>query len=85
MSRLQSLEEFKRVHDIASLEILDAFFDRTMQGGSLFIVQVVATPSENVVDRDKLDLLSLRQIRRLVEHEPALSDARLQWFYHRLG
>jgi hypothetical protein len=84
MSRLQSLEEFKRVHDIASLEILDAFFNRAMQGGSLFIVQVVATASENVVDRDELDLLSLGQVRGLVEHEPALSDARLQWFHRRL-
>jgi hypothetical protein len=35
----------ERDHDIASLESLDAFLDRTMQGGSFLIVQVIATAS----------------------------------------
>jgi hypothetical protein len=83
MSRLQLLEEFEGVHNLASLEVLDAFLDRTMQGHPFLIVQVVATASENVVDGNEHDLLTLRQVSRLVENEPAFSDARLQWFHRR--
>ncbi len=46
-----------------------------MERGPLRAVEVIATAREHLVERHELHEVALWTVRRLVEHEPTVSDA----------
>ena len=47
-----------------------------MQSSALFVVEVVTTARENLIERYELDDLAIRKIGRLVQDEAAIFDVR---------
>ena len=69
--RAEPRHELERIHVVAAFDVGESIFDRLEQSCSLLGI-------DRVVDRQELDFRSLRQLRRLVEHESAVFDDRLQ-------
>ncbi len=61
-----------RVDGLARLHLTDALTKRFVQSCSLFVVEVVATACEHLIEGHKVDDLTLGAIGRLVEYEASV-------------
>ena len=78
----QSSDELESIHGVAVLEVLDARFDGAVQGGPLFVIEVVAATSEHLINGHQLDDLAFGQVGGLIEDEPAIVDMGPEGLHH---
>jgi hypothetical protein len=82
-SRFQPLNEVKCIFDVTSLEVLNTFFDRTMQRRAVFSVEVIAAAGQHFIHGDQFDV-TVGQVRGFIENNATLADPSTKRLLHGL-
>lgn len=76
--RAKNGERFIGVDHLARLCLTKAFTNRLVKPLAFLAIEPITAAREHLVERNELDHLAFREIRRFVEDEPPVADAGLQ-------